>query len=178
MATTPTRRARVPTTADLPQPFQEYAPGDRPLLPYGLLVSIWVSGIGGLLGAVRALNRPLPQPNAADIALIGTATFHLSRLITKDSITSVLRAPFTRFEGQGAPGETNEQPRKDSEMQHAVGELVSCPFCMASWVAAAFTIGLTFFPRPTRMLAGLFSTIAVADALQLAYGTAHKKAEG
>lgn len=178
MATTSAQRPRVPTTADLPQPFQGYASGDRPLLPYGLLVSIWTSGMAGFLGVAKATNRSLPQPNAADLMLIGVATFHLSRLITKDSITSVLRAPFTRFTGPGAPGESNEEPRKDSELQHAVGELVSCPFCMATWVAAGFTIGLTFFPGVTRLLAGLFSSVALADALQLAYGTAHKKAEG
>lgn len=177
MATT-VQRPQAPTTADLPQPFQGYATGDRPLLPYGMLVSVWTSGVLGFLGLAKAANRPLPRPNAGDIMLIGVATFHLSRLITKDSITSVLRAPFTRFKGPGAPGETNEEPRKDSELQHAIGELVSCPFCMASWVAAGFTLGLTFFPGVTRWLAGLFSSIALADALQLAYGTAHKKAEG
>src|SRR5579859_5985839 len=161
-----------PTTTDLPQPFRGYASGDRPLLPYGVLVSVWLSGVGGFLGLARATNRPLPQPTVADIALLGTATFHLSRLITKDSITSVFRAPFTRFKGPGAPGETNEEPRKDSERQHAIGELVSCPFCMATWVALALTAGLTFFPRTTRLVAGMFSTIALADALQLAYGAA------
>jgi hypothetical protein len=167
-----------PTTDDLPQPFQGYAPGDRPLLPYGMLVSIWMSLLGGLLGMARKTDRQLPSPNLGDIALMGVATFHLSRLITKDSITSFFRAPFTRFKSSGAPGESNEEPRKENELQHAIGELVSCPFCMATWVAMGFTMGLTFFPRTTRLLAGLFSTIALADTLQLAYGTAHEKAKG
>jgi hypothetical protein len=173
-----TERPKRPTTEDLPQPFQGYAAGDRPLLPYGLLIAAWTSGVAGFLALARATNTPLPRPAAGDIALLGVATFHLSRLITKDSITSILRAPFTRFEGPGAPGESNEQPRKETELQHAIGELVSCPFCMATWVAAGLTMGLTFFPRPTRLVAGLFSAVALADVLQLAYGTAHEKAQG
>ncbi len=160
----------------MPEPFQGYASGGRPLLPYGLLLSVWLSGTGVLLGLARAMRRPLPQPTAADVVLLGIATFHLSRVITKDEITSFLRAPFTRFKGTGAPGETNEEPRKENELQHAIGELVSCPFCMATWVALGLTLGLAFFPRATRTIAGMFSSIALADALQLAYGTAHEKA--
>jgi Protein of unknown function (DUF1360) len=178
MAVRTARRPNIPTTRDLPPPFQGYAAGDRPLLPYALLMSIWLSGVTGFLTLARFMNRPLPRPNTGDVVLVGVATFHLSRLITKDAVTSFLRAPFTRFKEPGAPSETNEEPRKESELQHAIGELVSCPFCMATWVAAGFTIGLTFFPRLTRLLAGMFSSIAMADALQLAYGTAHKKADG
>lgn len=37
------------------------------------------------------------------------ATAHLSRLITKDSVTSVLRAPFARFEEPAGEGEVNEE---------------------------------------------------------------------
>jgi hypothetical protein len=170
--------SRIREAVEAPNPFAGYGgEGDRPLLPYAALASVWMAGLAGFIGLTRAFNKPVPRIDGGDVALLAGATFHLSRVITKDSIMSFMRAPFTRFEGPGAPGETNEQPRKETEWQHAVGELLTCPFCMATWVAAAFTYGYTFFPAITRLLAGMFCIVGLADALQLAYGTATKKAE-
>ena len=169
--------SRIREVVAAPNVFAGYGGGgDRPLLPYAGLASVWMAGLAGFIGLTRLLNKPVPRMEAGDILLLGGATFHVSRIITKDSIMSFMRAPFTRFEGTGAPGETNEQPRKESEWQHAIGELLTCPFCMATWVAAGFAYGYTFFPAMTRLLAGLFCVVGLADALQLAYGTATKKA--
>lgn len=150
--------------------------GDRPLGSYAALTSVWLSGFLGFLALVKTLNRPIPRIDGGDLLLLSGATFHLSRLITKDAVLSFLRAPFTRYVERGAPSETNEEPRKETEFQHAVGELVSCPFCMATWVAAAFTYGYTFFPRLTRLVAAMFCIIGLSDVFQIAYGTAHQKA--
>jgi hypothetical protein len=170
--------SRIQEAVNAPNGFAGYGGGgDRPLLPYAALASIWLSGLAGFLGLTKALDKPIPRLGAGDIALLAGATFHLSRLITKDSILSFMRAPFTRFKETGAVGETNEEPRKESETQHAIGELLSCPFCMATWVAAGLTYGYAFFPAVTRLIAGLFCIVGLADALQLAYGTATKKAE-
>lgn len=169
--------SRVQEAVNPPNVFAGYGGGgDRPLLPYAALASVWMSGLAGYLGLARALHKPIPRFSAGELALLAGATFHLSRLITKDTVLSFARAPFTRFKEPGAPSETNEEPRKDSELQHAIGELVSCPFCMATWVAAGFTYGWTFFPAATRLLAGLFCVVGLADALQLAYRAATKKA--
>jgi hypothetical protein len=59
-----------------------------------------------------------------------------------------------------------------------VGELITCPFCLAQWVATAFTAGLVFAPRATRLVAGTFSTVAISDALQNVYAFLQRKAEG
>jgi hypothetical protein len=170
--------SRIREAVDAPNPFAGYGGGgDRPLLPYAGLASTWLLGLASFLGLARALHKPMPRLTGGDIALLAGATFHLSRLITKDSILSFMRAPFTRFKETGAAGETNEEPRKETELQHAVGELLSCPFCMATWVAAGLIYGHTFFPAVTRLIAGMFCVVGLADALQLAYGTASKKAE-
>lgn len=46
------------------------------------------------------------------------------------------------------------------------------------WVATGFAIGLVFVPRFTRLIAGVFSALAGADFLQLAYAMAQQSAEG
>ncbi len=170
--------SRIREAVEAPNPFEGYSPGEeRPLAPYAGLAAVWLAALVGFLGLARALDKPLPRPGVGDIVLLAGATFHVSRLISKDMILSFLRAPFTRYKEPGAPGEVNEEPRKETELRHAVGELVSCPFCTATWVAAGFIYGFTFFPAITRLLASMFCVIGLADVFQLAYGTAHQKAQ-
>lgn len=64
--------------------------------------------------------------------------------------------------------EVNEDVRGHGS-RHAVGDLVSCPFCLAPWMGAAYVGGLVFAPRVTRMTAALF-VVAVSDVTQQAYG--------
>ncbi len=112
----------------------------------------------------------------SDIALISVATHKLSRLLTKDPVTSPFRAPFTRFEGAAGKGELNEEVRGTGG-QHAVGELVTCPFCLGQWVATAFVFGLVLAPRATRLTTTVFTALTASDFLQLAYSAAASKVD-
>jgi hypothetical protein len=149
----------------------DYAPGEeRPLLDHAALVGVYGAAVTGLTLLVRRRGRRLPANiPAGDLALLSIATHKLSRIITKDTVTAPLRAPFTRFKGAGAAGEVNEEPREDTPAKHAVGELVTCPFCMAQWVGTGFLFGYLLAPRATRMAASLFTMVAASDALQYAY---------
>ncbi len=95
--------------------------------------------------------------------LLGVATHKLSRFITKDKVTRPIRAPFTEVEGRGAPGELEEQPRGKGA-RVAIGELLSCPFCLDAWVANGFVSGTLFAPRVTRAVASLFVVVAISDS--------------
>jgi hypothetical protein len=150
---------------------QGYAPGqERPLLDHAALAGVYGAAVTGLALVVRRRARPLPQRiPASDLALLSVATHKLSRLLTKDTVTAPFRAPFTRFKGPGAAGEVNEEPRDDSPAKHAVGELVTCPFCMAQWVGTGFLFGYLLAPRATRAAASLFTMVAASDVLQYAY---------
>ena len=76
---------------------------------------------------MRAGGRELPErPRAADLLLAGVATHKLSRLLTKDRVTSFIRAPFTRYEQPAGHGEVEEEPR-GSGLRLAIGELLVCP---------------------------------------------------
>ncbi|MBV8084408.1 MAG: DUF1360 domain-containing protein [Chloroflexi bacterium] len=151
--------------------------GGRPLAPFAVLVSVWTFLFAAFLAISKARGRPLPRLTLGDIVLLAGATAHGARLLSKDAVMAPLRAPFTRYVEPGGPGEVNEEPRKESETQHAIGELLTCPFCLATWVAALFTYGLGLAPRFTRMVAGMFCAIGLANIFQLAYGTATKKAQ-
>jgi hypothetical protein len=99
---------------------------------------------------------------------LGIATHKASRTIAKDAVTSPLRAPFTTFEGSSAPGELHEEVRGDG-IQHSAGELLSCPMCLAQWVATGLSLGLVFAPTATRLAMSTLTAVAASDFLQHLY---------
>lgn len=131
------------------------------LAGYGAYVSAWAA-------AVRRSGAPLPdRAEPWDVALTAVATFRLSRLLTKSTVTSPLRAPFTTYDGHQGPAELSERPRGGD--RKTLGELVTCPFCMSVWVGTTLTASRVLWPRATRTAVAAMATVAGADALQLAY---------
>ncbi len=104
----------------------------------------------------------------ADIVLLGLATHKLTRLMTKDAVTSVWRSPFTSYQGPSGAGEVQESSRGRG-LRRAIGDLLSCPFCAGPWAAGGLTSGWLFLPRFTRILAGLLSAVTISDFPQHAY---------
>lgn len=152
--------------------FRGYAPHEeRPLAAYGLLVGLFNAVFGGALFAARGSQRLPERIAVGDLLLLGAATQKLSRLIAKDLVTSAFRAPFTEFGDYSGQGEVDERPRGQG-LQKAIGELVTCPFCVGQWVSAGFVSGFVASPRLTRLVASVFATLSIADFLQLAYGRA------
>ena len=142
---------------------------DRPLGGYTLVLGAFTAAAGLLTGIGRLRGVRLPERiSASDTVLLCVATHKASRLLAKDAVTSPLRAPFTRFEEPAGDGEVNESVR-GTGVQHAIGELLTCPFCLAAWVAGGLTAGLVLAPRATRVLLTGLTAIAGSDALQLAY---------
>ncbi|MFI7598957.1 DUF1360 domain-containing protein [Actinoplanes sp. NPDC049681] len=160
---------------------RQYAPHEhRPLDGYAATMGAFGVLAGSLTVAAKVTGRTVPErPAVSDVVLISIATHKLSRLIAKDSVTSPLRAPFTRYAEPGGSAEVNEEVRdQGSTIRHSIGELISCPFCLAVWVATGLTSGLVFAPRLTRLAATVFTATAASDFLQMAYSLAKEAAEG
>jgi len=103
-----------------------------------------------------------------DLALLGIATHKLSRIVAKDRITGILRAPFVNYTRSARAGEVEEEPRGRG-FQRGIGHLISCPYCMAPWCATALSLGLLFAPRVTRFFAGILVSVTASDFLHRAY---------
>ncbi len=164
----------------VPNPAEGYAPpGERPpFLPYLAFMGIFGTLLAAALALAKRQGRELPERvPAGRLLLVGTASHKVSRLLAKDKVTSPLRAPFTELEGKGGPAEFEERSR-GAGLRKAVGELLICPFCLALWVIAAFSVGLLFAPRVTRFVASLFAALTVSDFLQIAYKAAEDKGLG
>lgn len=155
-----------------------YAQGEeRPLSAYAGGMAVYSTLVVTLAGVAKLQNRPLPSPSPFEVVLVATATHKLARLIAKENITSAIRAPFTTYEGTAGPAELHEEVRGHGA-RHAIGELITCPFCLAQWTATSFTFGLIFAPRATRLVATTMAAVAGSDFLQLAYSWTQQKATG
>lgn len=147
-----------------------YAHGEeRPLGSFVGLMTAYTALVGVSSAGVAWSRRGLPERiGAGDLALLAVATHRLSRTIAKDPVTSPLRAPFTSFAGTSGEAELAEEVR-GTGARKAIGELVTCPFCLAQWVGTGFVFSFTVAPRQTRLAASILSVVAAANSLQFAY---------
>jgi hypothetical protein len=150
----------------------EYADEPRPLASYLTLIGTFNAIFAGFLLLLKSRRQSLPgQISVFDVVLLGVATHKVSRLLAKDSISSPLRAPFAEYEGPSdLPSEVDEGARGRG-MRHAIGELITCPYCTSQWVAAFFTYGLMLWPRLTRLVGAIFAVVTISDLLNRAYET-------
>jgi hypothetical protein len=144
--------------------------GDVNLPGYADSIAVYSASVAGLVLVGRATGQQLPEHySVQDLAIGGIATHKLTRLLSKASVTSPLRAPFTRFEEAAGSGEHVESPRDGHGVRHTIGELLTCPFCLGVWIGTAYVAGVAVAPRPTRALAAVLTVVALSDTMQHAY---------
>ena len=154
-----------------------YAGGDdRPLGGYVGAMAAYTAVVATLAAVTRITRREVPDGLAVkDVLLSAVATQKLSRLVTKDPVTSPLRAPFTVYQGTEGPAELKEDVRGHGA-QKVIGELITCPFCIDMWVATGLVAGLIYLPRATRLTIDTLAVLAGADMLQFGYARLQEQA--
>jgi hypothetical protein len=140
----------------------------RPLGGYGVLLGTYSLSASFVAWYLRDRQTRRSALSAGRFIVLALATQHLSRLITKDSITAPLRRPFTRFVGATGEGEVDEEVI-GAGLRRAIGELLTCPYCIGQWVASGLVAGLLAAPDLTEALATACALARVSDYLQLAY---------
>jgi hypothetical protein len=158
--------------------FPGYSPDDpKALGGHAVLMLAYNGSVAAFALTQRRARRQLPERvPAGDLVLLSIATYKLSRLIAKDRITSLVRAPFTRFKGPSdRPGEVSEEPRGEG-LRYAIGELLVCPYCLGQWVGTGLLAGYIRDPRLTRTVATAFTVVAGSDLLQEAWVAVDRRA--
>jgi hypothetical protein len=136
---------------------------------YAAMLTLYGFGVGSAALLTRSSRRKAPDDYALpDLILGALATHKFTRLIAKDGVTTPMRAPFTEFEENAGSGEVNESPREGHAI-HVPGEVLSCPFCLAPWVATTYVAGLAWSPRLARAWAATFAIVGGSDWLQHGY---------
>jgi uncharacterized protein DUF1360 len=158
--------------------FPAYSPDkDVALGGHAVLVGVFNGSVAAFVLAQRRSGRKLPpRLPPGDLVLLSIGTYKLSRLIAKDRIMAFMRAPFTRLEGESdRPGEVSEQPRGKG-LQHAIGELLVCPYCLGQWVGTGLLATYLRDPRVARTVAATFAIVAGSDLLQETWVAVDKRA--
>ncbi len=148
--------------------FAGYSKTPRPLGGYAALVAVFTVGLVGACATTEESDGELPKLSWSDLLLFGIATHKLSRIATKDLVTSPFRAPFVKFKKSAGAGEVEEEARGEG-LQEAVGDLITCPYCIAPWIASAMVFASARAPRATRVIGGIFAITAGSDFLNRLY---------
>ena len=138
------------------------------LAEYAFLLAFFTASAAALTAMAVEKDKLPRRPNLLDLALLGVATHKLSRIIGKDRITGIVRAPFVNYIRSAGHGEVEEEPRGRG-IQRGIGQLLSCPYCLAPWCATGLAFGFLFAPRVARFFAGILATVAMSDFLHKIY---------
>jgi len=99
-----------------------------------------------------------------DLALLGLSSFRLGRMVAYDKVMEPYRSPFT----QTVPDPTGAGDTvipTGSGWRRAIAELIACPICAGTWIAAGLVYGLQIAPRPTRVLLTIIGAIGLGEVL-------------
>ncbi|HZU11999.1 MAG TPA: DUF1360 domain-containing protein [Chloroflexota bacterium] len=129
----------------------------RPYGQYAALIALYNLIFGGFILLYRRWSHPLERLSGLDLAMLGLATLRLSKLVSEDEITAVLRRPLVQVEGD------QKKPRGHG-LRWALGKLVLCPTCTGTWIAAFLTYALHLFPRYTRPFLALMSASGISQS--------------
>jgi hypothetical protein len=144
--------------------FHQYDPR-QPLKSYLILTGFF----GLAFASLCAVERPRRRVSKAeDAALLAIATHKLSRIITRDRVLAPFRAPFTKFEKSAGAGEVEEEIRGHG-LHNAIGRLVTCPYCVAPWIAVGMKGLFRIAPHTTRLLMEVLALTAASDFLNRVY---------
>ncbi len=148
--------------------FAGYSKTEKPLGGYAALMGLFTAVLTSAVASVGAEEEDPPKLSWGDLLLLGIATHKLSRIVTKDLVTSPFRAPFVKFKKSAGAGEVEEEARGEG-LQEAVGDLITCPYCIAPWLATTLVLTHSRAPRATRMICAIFSVTAASDFLNQLY---------
>lgn len=95
------------------------------LAEYATLLGFYLASVAVLTGIAAEQDRLPKKFSLLDLALLGIATHKLSRIVAKDKITGILRAPFVSYVRSAGAGEVEEEPRGRG-FQRGIGHLISC----------------------------------------------------
>ena len=119
----------------------------------------------GLLGAFAFREKDRRQGfelSPRDLILLGLATFRGARVVAYDRVSEPFRAPVTETVTDEFDAGENVVA-EGTGVQKALGELVSCPTCVGTWIAAGLVYGIRFIPGPTRLFAAILGVSGLAE---------------
>ena len=107
-------------------------------------------------------QRPI---SPMDLVLLGLSTLRLGRMVSYDLVTEPLRQPFTKTVPDPTGAGDTVEPREGSGFQRSLGQLIACPICTGTWVAAGLVYFFYSLPGPSRIFMTMMGTTGLAEIL-------------
>ncbi len=121
--------------------------------------------VGTFLSAtVLASGRRPVLPSPTELAMLGLASHRIGRMLAFERVGEPFRAPFTATVPDESGADATVVARGRG-VRWVLGELISCPTCVATWASLALAIGQRFLPAPTRVLVGVLAAAGVAEVV-------------
>lgn len=131
-----------------------------------VLVAVFLVGFALFTGWMMLYGPGLDlfQLSAMELTLLALSTYRLGRLIAYDRVMEPFRQFFTSTEADSTGAGEAVNPKGEG-FQQAIGQLICCPICAGTWVAALLTYSLYLFPGPARLFMTMTAAIGIAEIL-------------
>lgn len=138
---------------------EEYA---TKLTLIGIFLSIFGIFAGPLIKKSEGGEGFMLKPY--ELLMLALSTFRLGRMVSYDEVMEPVREPFTKtIPDSSGSGKTVAPQGKG--VTYALGQLLSCPVCSGTWIAAGLVYSLYKLPSPTRLFMAIMSAIGAAELL-------------
>ncbi len=135
-------------------------------LTYSILSSLFLA-VFGAFSFFQSKKKKSFKPTPFELTQLAFASYRLGRMVAYDKIFETYRAPFAQtVQDPSGAGDTTE-PR-GAGAREVIGELITCPICIGTWIAAALVYFLNLFPAAARTLLAITSSIGIAEFLNAA----------
>ncbi len=128
------------------------------------LMYVMLSGTFTLALAIFSLLHSTVVLTPLVLAQLGFAVYRLGRMVSYDKVMETYRSPFVHTipDPTGA-GYTTEA--RGGGWRQAIGELICCPICAGTWIAAILILGLSLVPQVMMIFINVFSVVGIAEIM-------------
>ncbi len=144
-------------------------PGNRSVterLTYSALSSIFISALTAF-SLHQQRKRKGINVTPFELVQLAFASYRLGRMVAYDKIFEAYRSPFAQTVPDPTGAGDTTMPRGRG-VREAIGELLTCPICTGTWIAAGLFYLLNLFPAMGRAILTIFSSIGIAEFLNAA----------
>ena len=128
--------------------------------------------LGGLAVFIGYMNKNGPGLSAfhlgwLDLVILTFATYRLGHLISYDLVMEPFRQLFTKTVPDSTGVGESVEPKGEG-VRRALGQLICCPICSGTWVAALLVYALYLWPGPVRVFLTMTAIVGAAEILNSA----------
>ena len=133
---------------------------------YTVLSGVFLT-IFAIFSRTKAAREKELKLGPFDLLQLALASYRLGRLVAYDRVFETYRLAVTdTIPDPSGAGDTVAP--KGGGVRRALGELVCCPICTGTWIAAGLVYALHIAPRPTRILVAIMSAVGLAELVDAA----------